>query len=91
EAASFALREAWLMAAMPMILMIGFNFLLGFSPVQLLRDKLRSRLAVTIKALETGDSAALLQYLREGNSPFEPQALVVKALRLVNLSAAQQI
>ncbi|EKO3660088.1 FUSC family protein [Vibrio metschnikovii] len=91
EAASFALREAWLMAAMPMILMIGFNFLLGFSPVQLLRDKLRSRLAVTIKALETGDSAALLQYLREGNSAFEPQALTVKALRLVNLSAAQQI
>ena len=91
EAATFALREAWAMAAMPMILMIGFNLLLGFSPVALLRDKLRARLGAAAEALETGDATALRECLREGNGAFEPQALAARLLRLVPRAEARQI
>lgn len=91
EAASFALREAWAMAAMPMILMIVFNFLLGFSPVTLLRNKLCARLAAAIEALDTGDPASLNEYLSEGNASFEQKVLAVRVLRLVPPTAAQQI
>ncbi|MCF7993593.1 MAG: FUSC family protein [Chromatiaceae bacterium] len=91
DAATFALREAWAMAALPMLLMIGFNLLLGFSPVRLLRDKLRARLAAAAEALETGDRAELRELLREGNAPFEPQALAARLLRLVPRADARQI
>ena len=91
DAATFALREAWAMAALPMILMVGFNLVLGFSPVTLLRDTLRARLAVAAQALETGEPARLRELLREGNAPFDPQALVARVLRFVPLAAARQI
>ncbi|MBK5939968.1 hypothetical protein CCR96_12095 [Halochromatium roseum] len=91
DAASFALREAWAMAALPMLLMIGFNLLLGFSPVRLLRDQLRARLAAAAEALETGDRAELRELLREGNAPFEPQVLATRLLRLVPRADARQI
>ncbi|MBO2583513.1 FUSC family protein [Shewanella algae] len=91
EAASFALREAWAMAAMPMVLMIVFNFLLGFSPVTLLHDKLLARLRATIAALKDGNSALLRKYLYEGNAPFEAQAFVVRVFRLAPCDSAQQI
>lgn len=91
DAATFALREAWAMAAMPMILMVGFNLLLGFSPVTLLRDKLRARLAAAAQALETGDSQRLRELLHEGNAPFNQQALAARVLRIVPLSPARQI
>ncbi|MBK1643882.1 hypothetical protein CKO25_04230 [Thiocapsa imhoffii] len=91
DAATFALREAWAMAALPMILMVGFNLVLGFSPVGLLRDKLRARLDAAADALETGDSQALRDLLREGNALFEPQALAARLLWLVPRAAAQQI
>jgi len=91
DAATFALREAWAMAALPMILMVGFNLLLGFSPVALLRDKLRDRLAAAAEALETGDQGPLREQLREGNALFEPQALAARLLRLVPSAAARQV
>ncbi|SDX32876.1 FUSC family protein [Thiocapsa roseopersicina] len=91
DVATFALREAWAMAALPMILMVGFNLLLGFSPVALLRDKLRARLAAAGQALETGDPARLRELLREGNAPFDPQALAARVLRFVPRAAARQI
>ncbi|MEA1052654.1 FUSC family protein [Lamprobacter modestohalophilus] len=91
DAATFALREAWAMAALPMLLMVGFNLLLGFSPLRLLRDKLRARLAAAAEALETGDRAELRELLREGNAPFEPQALAARLLRLVPRADARQI
>ncbi|MCE9786452.1 FUSC family protein [Shewanella chilikensis] len=91
EAASFALREAWAMAAMPMVLMIVFNFLLGFSPVALLRDKLLARLLATIAALKDGNSTSLHKYLHEGNAPYEAQAFVVRVFRLAPSDSAQQI
>jgi multidrug resistance protein MdtO len=91
DAATFALREAWAMAALPMVLMVGFNLLLGFSPVALLRDKLRDRLAAAAEALETGDKSPLREQLREGNALFEPQALAARLLRLAPSAAARQI
>ncbi|MBK5969089.1 MULTISPECIES: FUSC family protein [Thiorhodovibrio] len=91
DAATFALREAWAMAALPMIWMVGFNLLLGFSPVMLLRDKLRDRLAAAAQALETGDRAALRELLREGNALFDPQALAARLLGMVPRADARQI
>lgn len=91
EAASFALREAWAMAAMPMVLMIVFNLLLGFSPVTLLRDKLHARLVATIAALREGDSALLRESLHEGNASFDAQVLIVRVLRLVPYTSVRQI
>lgn len=89
-AATFALREAWAMAAMPMFLMVVFNLVLGFSPVTLLRDKLRARLAAAADALDGGGSERLRELLREGNAAFDQQALSVRLLRLVNPAAARQ-
>ncbi|CAA0125376.1 Multidrug resistance protein MdtO [Halioglobus japonicus] len=91
DAATFALREAWAMGALPMMMMVGFNFLLGFSPVTLLRDKLRARLGAAVDALETGDTAHLRELLREGNAPFGAQTLALRVLRLVSRADASQI
>ncbi len=91
EAASFALREAWAMAAMPMLFMIGFNLVLGMSPVSLLRHALCLRLAAAAEALETGNQNRLRGYLRQGNTALQPPLLAVRVLRLVPLSATQQI
>lgn len=91
NAATFALREAWAMGALPMMMLIGFNLLLGFSPVTLLRDKLRARLDTSAVALETANPAHLRELLREGNAPFAPQALAARLLGIVPHPAARQI
>ncbi|ARO98783.1 Multidrug resistance protein MdtO [Vibrio alginolyticus] len=91
EAVSFALREAWAMAAMPMVLMMAFNLLLGFSPVTLLRNKLCQRLITAVYALKTGDFRSLNKQIREGNAKFESQGLVVKVLRMVPIAEAQRV
>lgn len=90
-AATFALREAWAMAAMPMALMVAFNLCLGFSPVTLLRDKLRARLAAAAEALEGAGEEGLRELLREGEAAFDQQAVVARVLRLVPTAAARQI
>lgn len=91
DLATFALREAWAMAAAPMALMVVFNLLLGFSPVTLLRDKLRDRLSAAALALEHGDRARLRALLREGNAACDQQALAARLLRLVPLAPARQL
>lgn len=91
DLATFALREAWAMAAAPMALMVVFNLLLGFSPVVLLRDKLRDRLSAAARALEHGDRARLRELLREGNAAFDQQALAARLLRLVPPAPARQL
>lgn len=91
DLATFALREAWAMAAAPMALMVVFNLLLGFSPVTLLRDKLRDRLSAAALALEHGDRARLRALLREGNAAFDQQALAARLLRLVPRAPARQL
>lgn len=94
-AATFALREAWAMAALPMALMVVFNLALGFSPVGLLRDKLRARLATAAEALDGAEPepepVALRELLREGNAAFDQQALSVRLLNLVPQAPGRQI
>lgn len=97
DLATFALREAWAMAAAPMALMAVFNLLLGFSPVLLLRDALRARLAAAARVLEAGPkeapeaAAALRERLREGDAVFAQQAQTARVLRLVPLASARQM
>lgn len=91
EAATFALREAWAMAALPMILMVVFNLFMGFSPLKLLRGKLLERLAAIAAALEHGQCAPLRELLYEGNAQYVKQALTVRLLSIVSKNSARQV
>ena len=89
DAATYAMREAWAMAAAPMALMAAFNLVLGFSPVVLLRDKLRARLTAAAEEAEGRGGETLRTLLREGDAPFAQQATAARVLRLVPRAAAQ--
>lgn len=52
EAATRALLYAWLMAVVPMGIIVIFNLFLGRSPVRLLKNELVKRLEATARALE---------------------------------------
>ncbi|MBW6396408.1 FUSC family protein [Roseomonas sp. HJA6] len=94
DAVTFGLRFAWYLAAMPMALMAVFNLVLGLSPVRLLRETLRLRLATAAAAIATGApgrDAALGALLRADNAALEQQALFVRVLALVGRPAAAQI
>ncbi len=99
DAQTFALREAWAMAALPMLFMVAFNLVLGFSPLKLLRESLLERLAASAAALEApkelsdglSDAAALHERLREGNASALMQAAAVRLLSIVPKPAAQQV
>lgn len=94
DAGSIALQYAWYMVLLPMAMMLVFNLALGFSPVKLLRQRLRHRLAVTAEAIESGTPDAhgpLIEALRDGNSEAEKQAGMVKLLHLAPADSARQI
>jgi multidrug resistance protein MdtO len=91
EAATFALREAWAMAALPMIMMVAFNLVLGFSPLKLLRAKLLSRLAASADALESSHQEFLLELLHEGNANLATQAMAVRVLHILPKGLARQV
>ena len=94
DAVTFGLRFAWYLAAMPMALMAVFNLVLGLSPVRLLREALRLRLATAAAAIATGApgrEAALGALLRADNAALEQQAVFVRVLALVGRPAAAQI
>ncbi len=94
DAVTFGLRFAWYLAAMPMALMAVFNLVLGLSPVRLLRDTLRQRLATTAAAIASGAPGRhekLGELLRADNAALEQQAGFVGMLALVGKPAAAQI
>ncbi len=94
DAVTYGLRYAWYLAAMPMALMAVFNLFLGLSPVRLLRDTLRRRLATSAEAIAggmPGRHAALGALLRADNAALAQQAGFVSALALVGRPAAAQI
>ncbi|MCX5495721.1 FUSC family protein [Kaistia dalseonensis] len=94
DVVTFGLRYAAYLAIMPMALMVVFNLVLGLSPVSLLRETLRIRLAASAEALASGapgDDEHLAELLRADNTALEKQAGFVKVLSLVNRTAAGQI
>ncbi|MBR0648307.1 FUSC family protein [Roseomonas terrae] len=94
DAVSYALRYAWYLAAMPMALMAVFNLLLGLSPVRLLRETLRQRLATAAKAIASGAPGRdepLGIMLRADQAALAQQASFVSMLALVGKPAAAQI
>lgn len=78
EIATRALIYAWKMACVPMVMMIGFNLLLGTSPHRLLRRTVEDRLAAAAAALDVpGDGgAALRAALADGNAEVGQRAML---------------
>jgi multidrug resistance protein MdtO len=94
DALTFGLRYAAYMAIMPMLLMVGFNLFLGLSPVRLLRQTLRLRLAAAADAIESGTpytDERLGTLLSSDNAALEKQAAFVRMLHLATPAAAAQI
>ncbi len=91
DALSFGLRYVSYMAMMPMAWMIGFNLVLGLSPVGLLRTRLLQRLEASAQALDGGSCAALDALLRAGNEAAAKQSDVVRRLALLARDDAAQV
>lgn len=93
DAVTFGLRYAAYMAMMPMAAMVVFNLVLGLSPVRLLRETLRQRLAAAAAAASgiAGADERLDALLRADNAALAKEAGAVKALNLVARDAAGQI
>ncbi|MFK8252104.1 FUSC family protein [Ancylobacter terrae] len=91
DALSFGLRYAAYMAMMPMAWMIGFNLVLGLSPVRLLRMSLLQRLEASAQTLDGGPRAPLDELLRAGNDAAEKQSGFVRLLNLLARGDAAQV
>lgn len=85
EIATRALLYAWLMAASPMLLLVGFNLFFGRAPQPQLRAHLSARLSAAACALQQPDAASLAcvqQLLQEGQDEHQQRALLVRLFHL---------
>ncbi|CNF69101.1 membrane protein [Yersinia bercovieri] len=85
EVATRGLLYAWLMAVSPMLLIIGFNLLLGRAPQRLLRASLSERLlrvAVALQQPDVTNMAGVRQLLQEGQKEHQQRALFVRIFHL---------
>ncbi|WP_337262534.1 MULTISPECIES: FUSC family protein [unclassified Serratia (in: enterobacteria)] len=85
EVATRGLLYAWLMAASPMLLIIGFNLFFGRAPQTLLRASLSERLFTVAEALQQPDTATrarIGELLQEGQSEHQQRALFVRIFHL---------
>ncbi|WP_186374714.1 FUSC family protein [Yersinia rohdei] len=85
EVATRGLLYAWLMAVSPMLLIIGFNLLIGRMPQQLLRASLADRLLTVAELLrqpENENRAKVAELLDEGQSEHQQRALFVRIFHL---------
>ncbi len=83
EAATRAILYAWLMAAVPMAIVVIFNLFLGRSPLRLLKAELVERLRVAAQAFEDpafGEAARTL--LLAGNEELKKRAGFIRLLHL---------
>lgn len=85
EVATRALLYAWLMALVPMALIVSFNAAFGRSAVKLLRRGLVQRLRLAAQALDETVSAdnEIRAVLYEGNETLESYARFVRLFHLV--------
>jgi multidrug resistance protein MdtO len=91
DATTFALRQVWAVAGLPMIFLVLFNLFLGFSPVTLLRATVIDRLKAAESALEANELSRLNSLIGGGNSRVVSQAGLIRLLKLVPSSSARQI
>lgn len=91
DVATLALHDAWAMAAMPMLAMVGFNLILGISPIRLLRDTLQQRLDATIHALEEDNFSNLHTLLNTGNEALLGKVKMIRWLHLRSAGAIEQM
>lgn len=83
EVATRGLLYAWLMAAVPMGLVVLFNLFLGRSSLALLRAGLAARLEAAAAVIGgRAPQATLEHFLREGNEELDKQAGLAKLLHL---------
>lgn len=94
EVITSGLRFAWEMVALPMMMIVAFNVLLGRSTVSILRDKLLQRLVAVQNQLAApgvaGDQA-LRDLLRQGNADGLAKLKLVRIFHLVSTRQASQI
>lgn len=89
EVATRGLLYAWLMAAVPMGLVILFNMFFGRSSLTLLRNALEERLQAAARVIEGEASPCTLdRLLHRGNEELEKQAALA---RLVHLAPKSQM
>jgi multidrug resistance protein MdtO len=80
---SFALRYAWEMAILPMVVIAGFNLYFGRWSLRLLRDELRDRLRVARNALLSNNAVTaslLAQKLAAANDDENKRSMLVRIL-----------
>lgn len=94
EVATRALLYAWLMAASPMMLIVGFNLFLGRTPQRVLRASLSERLLAAGNMLQLPDSAnraRVHSLLKEGQTEHQQRALFVRIFHLRPAAEAAEL
>jgi multidrug resistance protein MdtO len=88
---SVALRYAWEMAILPMLVIAVFSLYFGRWSVSLLRAQLRDRLLLARQTLLNGPSSELTETLAAGNDEASKRAMLVKILHQTSQRNALQI
>ncbi|GAA5628577.1 hypothetical protein Brsp05_03876 [Brucella sp. NBRC 12953] len=88
---SIALRYAWEMAILPMLVIAVFSLYFGGWSVSLLRQELRDRLLLAREALLNGPTPIVTDKLAKGNDAESKRAMLVKILHQTSQHNAARI
>ncbi|KAA9367121.1 FUSC family protein [Ochrobactrum quorumnocens] len=88
---SMALRYAWEMAILPMLVIAVFNLYFGRWSVSLLRQELRDRLLLARQALLNGPAPLVAEKLAAGNDDESKRAMLVRILHQTSQKNAARI
>jgi multidrug resistance protein MdtO len=88
---SIALRYAWEMAILPMLVIAIFSLYFGEWSVSLLRQELRGRLVLARQTLLNGPTSLVADKLAAGNDAEDKRAMLVKILHQTSQQNAAQI
>ncbi|WP_084479968.1 FUSC family protein [Brucella pseudogrignonensis] len=88
---SIALRYAWEMAILPMLVIAIFSLYFGEWSVTLLRQELRGRLVLARQTLLNGPTPLVADKLAAGNDAEDKRAMLVKILHQTSQQNAAQI
>jgi len=88
---SMALRYAWEMAILPMLVIAVFSLYFGRWSVSLLRQELRERLLLARQALLNGPAPLVAEKLAAGNDDESKRAMLVRILHQTSQKNAARI